>query len=131
MKNDSFINFLNAKIMHWEKNFCEWSLTVTPNHLNSQDSLHGGVIATLLDDACSYSGFYRPEAKTTGGAVTVSLTINYIAKISQGRVFARGRCIGGGKRIYFAEGELVSEEGVLLARATGSFRRHNSNYVLP
>lgn len=129
MKDNSFIDLLGAKITHWEKNFCEWCLTVSPHHLNSQGYLHGGVIATLMDDACSYSGFYQPKVNTAGGAVTLSLTTNYIANISQGRVFARGRCVGGGKRIYFAEGELLSDAGVLLARATGSFRRHNVNDV--
>lgn len=125
MNNNPFIDLLGAKISHWEEQFCEWSLNVTPRHLNSQGFLHGGVIATLLDGACSYSGFYRPEEKVAGGAVTVSLTINYMAKLSQGRVFAKGRHIGGGKRIYFAQGELVSEEGILIAVATGSFRHNN------
>lgn len=123
MAEKTFIELLGANRTRWEEDFCEWTLNIEPHHLNSQGSLHGGVIATLLDDACSYSGFYHTPEKPTGRAVTVSLTINYMAKVNRGRILARGRCIGGGKRIYFAEGELTSEEGTLIAKASGSFRR--------
>lgn len=123
MAVNSFIELLGAKIARWEEGLCEWELDIAPHHLNSQGSLHGGVIATLLDDACSYSGFYQKAGNPVGRAVTVSLTVNYLAKESIGRVIAKGRCIGGGKRIYFAEGKLVSEGGIILAQASGSFRR--------
>lgn len=124
MTEPSYIDWLGARISRWEENFCEWVLEIQPRHLNPQGALHGGVISTLLDEACGFSGFFQPPgAPPVGRSVTVSLSINFMGPARSGKVYARGHCMGGGTRIYFAEGKLVNEDGSLIAQAAGSFRR--------
>ena len=123
MLPNPFINLIGARLTEWEWGRCEWTLDVQPQHLNTQGSLHGGIIATLLDVACGYSGFCPTDDNSEARAATISLTVQYMAKASQGKLFARGRRTGGGRRIFFAEAELISCGcDAVIASAIGSFR---------
>ncbi len=55
-------------------------LSVEPRHLNRPGSLQGGVVATLLDAACAYTGLRTAAEPPAAQAVTVMLTISYPAK---------------------------------------------------
>ena len=118
-----FIDFLGAHLVEWETDYCSWKLEVTSQHTNTQGSLHGGVIATLLDVACGYAGFCPDNGRLEHRAATLSLSIQYLAKAHSGTLLARGHRIGGGHRIFFAEAQLLSGDQ-LIATASGSFRRH-------
>jgi len=53
--------------------------------------------------------------------VTLSLTVNFVASVSGGRVTAEGRKRGGGKTIFFSDVEVRDDEGRLIATAVGTF----------
>jgi acyl-CoA thioesterase len=55
------------------------------------------------------------------GCATVELKINYFRPVQRGRIRASGRCVQRTKSLAYAEGDIVNEEGKLLARATGTF----------
>ena len=114
---------LGITVAAWRPGFCELHLTVAERHLNRRGRLQGGVAATLLDAACGYAGLLREDRAEPGEAATITLTVNYIGKLGQGRVRAIGRVSGGGRNIYFSSGELLAEDGSLAATAQGSFRR--------
>lgn len=123
MLENPFIDLIGARLVEWEPGHCEWTLDIAPHHLNTQGSLHGGVIATLLDVACGYSGFCLEVAGFEARGATISLTVHYMAKAGQGRIIARGRRKGGGQRIFFAEAELIGcDDDAVIATASGSFR---------
>jgi uncharacterized protein (TIGR00369 family) len=111
------------KQLKWQPGLSEFSLTVEPRHLNHRGSLQGGVIATLLDVACGYAGMWVESSASAGTAVTVMLNISYLASVNDGIVIARGHITGGGRGIYFSEGEVVTEDGKLIATAQGAFKR--------
>lgn len=121
--HNPFIDKVGARLVEWEPEHCVWELDVAANHTNTQGSLHGGVIATLLDVACGYTGFCPENGRLEHRAATLSLTIQYLSKSGHGLVIAKGRRIGGGRRIFFAEAHLMSGNQ-LIAAASGSFRRH-------
>jgi len=101
----------------------EARLTPDENHMNRQDVLHGGIVATILDAALGYA-CSRHLAEDAGIAVvTVSLTVNFIAATQAAAVIATGRVTGGGYKTVFAEGEVKTVDGLLLATATGVFKR--------
>jgi acyl-coenzyme A thioesterase PaaI-like protein len=52
----------------------------------------------------------------------VMLTISYLSKSHQGRLRAVGRVTTAGRRLYFASGELRTEDGLLVATAQGTFK---------
>jgi uncharacterized protein (TIGR00369 family) len=102
---------------------CTLELDVAPRHLNRQGSLQGGVTATLLDAACGYAGLQAEGETVLGHAVTVMLTISYLARVDTGRLRATGTVTKAGRSIYFSSAQLTSESGELIATAQGTFKR--------
>ena len=126
MLDNPLLQNLGVNLAHWEDKQCTLTLQIEPRHLNRQRSLHGGVIATLLDAACGYSGLYAAPGEPERHASTISLSINYIGGVQEGRIQAVGQVTGGGRKIYFSSAELKNEAGVTIATAQGSFKRASS-----
>ncbi|MFG6667657.1 MULTISPECIES: PaaI family thioesterase [unclassified Halomonas] len=121
--HNPFIDMLGAQLVEWQPGQCTWQLALAAHHTNTQGSLHGGVIATLLDVACGYTGFCPENGQLPHRAATLSLTVQYIAKVNQGTLVAKGRLQGGGQRVFFADAQLLAGDR-LIATASGTFRRH-------
>jgi uncharacterized protein (TIGR00369 family) len=113
---------LGVRLVAWREGECELELPLQPRHLNRRGRVQGGVMATLLDAACGYAGLLSPHSSEPAEASTITLTVNYLAKLSTGIVRAVGRRTGGGRNIYFSSGELYAPDGTLAAMAQGSFR---------
>jgi len=114
---------LGIELVTWREGYCELQLVLAERHLNRRGRLQGGVTATLLDAACGYAGLLRVEEAEPGDAATITLSVNYLAKLSQGRIRAVGQVTGSGRSIYFSSGELFAQDGTLAATAQGSFKR--------
>jgi uncharacterized protein (TIGR00369 family) len=88
---------------------------------NPIGSVHGGIIATLLDSALAcavHTTLAAGQAYTT-----TDLHVRYVRPISagSGRVLAEGNVVHVGRRLATAEGRLYAEEGgKLFATATTS-----------
>jgi uncharacterized protein (TIGR00369 family) len=121
--DNPLLEHLGVRLVDWLPGACRLALELEPRHLNRQASLQGGVIATLLDAACGYAGLRQTVDGPAAHAVTLSLAINYLAKAAQGEVHAQGRITGGGRRVYFATGELRDAADQLIATAQGAFKR--------
>lgn len=113
---------LGYRLVEWETDWAAIAYVIDPAHLNRVDRLHGGVLATLLDAACGFSGCYSSDPTRPLACVTLSLTVNYVASVTAGRLVAEGRRTGGGRMIFFAEGAVRDESGRLIASSTGAFR---------
>lgn len=101
-------------------------LDVDERHLNRNDGLHGGIIATLLDASAGYTASLAGDGEALMPVTTVSMTVNYVSKVTSGRVTGTGRVTGGGHKILFVNAELVGEDGTVIATATGAFKRLGS-----
>ncbi|MEX3008889.1 PaaI family thioesterase [Hoeflea sp. TYP-13] len=97
-------------------------LDIDHRHINRGDSLHGGIMATLLDAAAGYAVSLSVDGNTLVYTSTVSLTVNYQSRVRDGRVVATARVTGGGKKIVFVNAELVADDGTTVATATGTFK---------
>lgn len=89
------------------------------HHYNPLGTVHGGVIATLLDSAmgCAVHSTLEAGERYT----TLELKVNYVGALTSdtGRVIASGSVVHRGRRIATAEGRLIAEEdGRLLAHGT-------------
>lgn len=94
---------------------------VADAHSNTRGGLHGGVIATLADNACGLTlGLALGGALS--GIVTTSLGIDYVsaAKIGQW-LEVTPRVIKAGKHSGVVDA-LVTADGEIVARANASFR---------
>lgn len=85
------LDYLGIRLTSWEQGRAQFELELEPKHLNRRSSLQGGVIATLLDAACGYSGRRADEGQQPRNAVTVMLTVSYLEKVHAGRLTATGR----------------------------------------
>ena len=85
-------------------------------HLNPHGTVHGGLLATMLDaamgEAVAEAGGERP--------VTVALTVTYLEPGRPGRLEATARVRKRGKRLMVVEAEVVQGDDVV-ADALGTF----------
>lgn len=114
-----FLEHLGMRITEKQDGMVRVRLEPRPELENSWGSLHGGVLMTLLDVALASAG--RSLDEKCNGALTVEMKVNFIAAAS-GAVLAEGRAQRAGRSLIFSEGELFSEDGTLLAKATGTFK---------
>ena len=85
-------------------------------HLNPHGTVHGGVLATMLDVAMGTA------VATAGGdsPVTVSLTVTYLEPGKPGKLEATARVRKRGKRLILVEAEVV-QDGDVVADALATF----------
>jgi len=95
------------------------ALELDGRHMSRAERAHGGVLFTLLDSVLGRAILEQlPEGR---GCATVEIKINYFRPVQSGRIEARGRCREITRSLAYAEGEIVNEEGKVLARASGTF----------
>jgi uncharacterized protein (TIGR00369 family) len=94
------------------------SLKIERHHLNGNMTVHGGVYATLLDNAMGLAS----RAAAGRFQATTHMNVHFLAAIDTGIIYARGRVVHRTKRTVTTEARVESEDGKLLAMATGTFR---------
>lgn len=82
--------------------------------------VHGGIACTMCDSAtgCAVHTTLGPGV----GYTSIDLHVSYLRPVTleTGRIRAVGRVTKPGRRVAFAEAELIDEQGKLLATATSS-----------
>jgi uncharacterized protein (TIGR00369 family) len=114
-----FVEHLGIRVTEKAEGMVRLRLDPQPEFENSWGSAHGGVLMTMLDVALASAG--RALDDKCNGALTVEMKVNFITA-AKGPVLAQGRAQRAGRSLIFAEGELHSEDGTLLAKATGTFK---------
>jgi uncharacterized protein (TIGR00369 family) len=93
---------------------------LAPPHCNARGMAHGGVIASLADNAMGLT--YAGALEQQSGVVTVSLNIDYAATGKLGDwLQITPRLIRSGKNMGFVDA-LVTADGAIVARASATFR---------
>ena len=95
-------------------------LRLAKPHTNARGLIHGGLIASLADNALGYSCAQAAQWKTS--LVTVSLAVDYVGSAQIGQ-WLQVDCevIKTGSTLCFAQ-SLVKADGAVIARANGTFR---------
>lgn len=108
-----------------------FELDLETRHMNGDGVPHGGLYAVLLDTTLGLTGALAEAGASRRPAVTLSLQVSFLAPPRGGkRLMVTGRKTGGGARVYFAEGQVTGEGGVVLATGSGVFR-YRSGAPLP
>ncbi len=93
----------------------EW--TAGDDHVGWEDKVHGGLLATLLDEVMAWA-----PSSFDSWAVTAEMTIRYRTPANPGeRLVATGRVISRRRRIYHVHGEVRGADGRIIAEADGRF----------
>ena len=90
---------------------------ISDNYEGPPGYLHGGIIATLLDEAMSKAN--RAQGVT---AMTRQMQVEYLRPVPSGAAIEiEGRVIRSEGRKHWTEAQIRSAEGKILAQATGLF----------
>ena len=110
-----FIKAMGIRLERWLPGLCELSLALGEQHLNNVGVVHGGVLVSLIDTACSLAATYAPSLEDRHGCVSIGLTSQFLAS-PKGRVLrAVGRRKGGGRKLCVCHAEIFDEDGTLVA----------------
>ncbi len=94
----------------------EVTWTPTPDMANPFGSVHGGIIATLIDEV---TGAAVMSSVGAGSAPTVSMNVEYLYAIPIGGTYrAVGEIVRMGRAMAIADARILDEDGKLLARGT-------------
>jgi uncharacterized protein (TIGR00369 family) len=94
----------------------EMSWTPTPDMANPFGSVHGGIVATVIDEATGAAVMSTIES---GSAPTVSLNVEYLHAIQIGGTYtAVGEIVRRGRAVAIADARILDEEGKVLVRGT-------------
>lgn len=98
------------------------TFTLTPQefHYNPLGTVHGGVIATLLDSAAGCA--VHSVLPAGEGYTSVDLATKYLRPVTvdTGEITATGTVVSRGSRTALAEARLTDTRGRLLAHATST-----------
>ena len=89
-------------------------------HENPMGTMHGGIVATLVDTAmgCALSS----QLAANEGFTTLELKTNFVRAITPatGRIFAEGTVVHSGGRVATTEARVHDADGNLYAHATST-----------
>jgi uncharacterized protein (TIGR00369 family) len=110
------MNFTGGKV---DEGFAEFHAMPDASMLNPLGIVHGGAICTLLDSVLGCAVHTTLPAGV--GYASIDINVSYLRPPAAGtELIGRGRVTKPGRRVAFAEGEIVDPEGKLIATATGS-----------
>ena len=94
----------------------EMSWTPTPDMANPFGSVHGGIVATVIDEV---TGAAVMSSIGSGTAPTVSLHVEYLHAIAIGGTYTVvGEIVRRGRAMAIVDGRILNEEGEVLVRGT-------------
>ncbi|RME83043.1 MAG: PaaI family thioesterase [Caldilineae bacterium] len=109
---------LHAHFYQVDERTCVGRFLPHENHQGYPGRVHGGVVAAMLDETLGRAVW--GDAKTWG--VTAELTIRYKAPVPLGEMLtAVGRVVLERRRLFKAEGELLTADGTVAVVAHGTF----------
>jgi uncharacterized protein (TIGR00369 family) len=89
-----------------------------PEHVGFRETVHGGLIATLLDEIMVWAC----AVQTKRFAFCAELNVRFQSPLRPGEeVLATAELVENRRRIFEAKGELRNEAGEVLASATGKY----------
>ncbi|NGM86747.1 PaaI family thioesterase [Parapusillimonas sp. SGNA-6] len=119
-----FEKFFIAKLLGLEfeypDNQCVITFNVKDFMFNPQGSLHGGIIATVLDISMGHL-----LNSVQGAGTTLEMKTQYVKAARQGRLKCRGEFTRRGRNVSFLQSTMTDEQGDIIAFATATWMQLN------
>lgn len=114
----SFERHVRSRVEVLEPGHATLHIDIEDFHLNGNGTLHGGVFATLIDNAMGLA-----VARQVGVRIaTTQMNVHFLGQVSAGRVICKGTMVHRTRRTATAEAKVYDEAGNLVAMGTGAFR---------
>ena len=95
---------------------CEW--VPTDKHLGYRDRVHGGVTASVLDEAMGWA----PSSEYRRLCYSIELKVKYRQPMTTGKTYrVEAQTVGVKHRAARTEGRVLDEAGTVYATATGVY----------
>ena len=111
-------DYLPADVVDADKEHLRVSFEVTEMLMNPQGSLHGGIMAAVMDISMGHL-----LHKTVGmGGITIEMKTQYMRPALKGRAVVEGRFIKKGRTLSFMESRLWGVDEKLAAVTTATWK---------
>ena len=114
----TFSRHIGAKVEEVEPGRSVISIDVEDIHLNGAGSLHGGVYASLIDNAMGLSVLALVGVRTA----TIEMNVHFLGAVGGGRITCESEVVHRTRRTATAEAKVRDADGTLVAMGTGAFR---------
>lgn len=109
-------SFLKMKLLELTPGGAKVSMKITPDHLNFNGMVFGGIVMALADQAFAYA---------TNSLVSPSIATQFNIYLISGagvgdELTAECRVVKSGRRIGVSEMTVTDQDGKLIAKATGT-----------
>jgi len=114
----TFSRYIKARVDEVESGRSVCHIDVEDVHLNGNGTLHGGVYASLIDNAMGLSVAALVGLRTA----TIGLDVHFLGAVREGRITCSADVVHRTRRIATVEAKVRDGEGNLVALGTGTFR---------
>lgn len=116
----NYTEFLGLRISEKHEDGVTIECELKEFYFNPDGSLHGGVIATIADEAVWFA--IEERFASSRFTTTTELKVNYLRAVTASkRVLARARLLKAGKTLCVGSVELLDDRGALCAFATVTY----------
>jgi uncharacterized protein (TIGR00369 family) len=109
--------YLPAEAPDAEKTLCRVTFPVTDLVRNPQGSLHGGVMASVMDISMGHL-----IKKVAGPGATIEMKIQFTRPVMAGTATCEGQFVKRGRSLSFMESRIFAADGKLAALATATWK---------
>ena len=114
----TFSKHIGAKVEEVQPGRSVIYIDVEGTHLNGTGTLHGGVYASLIDNAMGLSVLALVGVRTA----TIEMNVHFLGAVSDGRITCESEVVHRTRRTATAEAKVRDAVGNLVAMGTGAFR---------
>ena len=114
----TFSKHIGAKVEEVQPGRSVIYIDVEGTHLNGTGTLHGGVYASLIDNAMGLSVLALVGVRTA----TIEMNVHFLGAVSDGRITCESEVVHRTRRTATAEAKVRDADGNLVAMGTGAFR---------
>ncbi len=117
--NVPFLKLLGVRLISAEMGKGEILLALKPEHTNTWDVAHGGVLLTLMDVAMAVAA--RSSDPSDRSVVTVEMKNNFM-QAANGILRVKADTVRRTATMAFCESKLYNDQGEICCMATGTFQ---------
>ena len=118
-----FVEALGMELWSAADGATELRLKLDPEHMNSREMAHGGVVMALLDVAMAQAArtLHRAGEAAGPGVTTIEMKTSFL-RPSAGTLYAKGQVLHRTASMAFCEATVRDDTGAACAHATGTFK---------
>ncbi|MDP3134904.1 MAG: PaaI family thioesterase [Burkholderiaceae bacterium] len=115
-------DMLGLRVVEWEADVCVVEIPLRDSLRNFSGSVAGPVVAAAMDMAAVLSGCHTPSPLPTRRAVTLALSVAFVAPTFDDVVRARAVKVGGGKNVFTSTVTATDGSGTTIATGQATCR---------